>query len=181
MLFFLELYYLLFRVTYQNWLFRFLSSFFQNRVSSDPEFGLQDVVRCQLCETPVPALHCDMCHVDLCKDCLSEHYSDRSIEHSVVPFALREGIYKWIIDELKYRKNERKIERLIRIFKNRLCHFRWSSTFQNFIRMGRALGSLQVCTELLLATILFHFKKKLVEVFFKYTHQHIIEYWLNSR
>lgn len=52
----------------------------------DPEFSLQDLVRCQLCDIPIPPLHCVSCDIHLCKECEGKHVSDDFKQHKVVPF-----------------------------------------------------------------------------------------------
>uniref|UniRef100_K1RME6 Uncharacterized protein n=1 Tax=Magallana gigas TaxID=29159 RepID=K1RME6_MAGGI len=52
----------------------------------DPRSTAQDVVRCDVCDTPVPPLHCDFCQTNLCKACVGEHMLDFSKKHQVVPF-----------------------------------------------------------------------------------------------
>lgn len=42
----------------------------------NPSRSNQDVLRCHLCEVPVPSYHCDFCHTNLCKTCAGKHLLD---------------------------------------------------------------------------------------------------------
>lgn len=57
----------------------------------DPRKCAQDVIRCDLCETPVPLLYCDICHINLCKACTGEHILKESKLHIVVPIKHRQS------------------------------------------------------------------------------------------
>lgn len=55
----------------------------------DQQYNLQDVLRCNLCEIPVPVLYCDFCNTPLCNICVEKHLLDESNEHKIVLFNKR--------------------------------------------------------------------------------------------
>lgn len=57
----------------------------------DPEDSLQDVKRCDACETAIVQSYCDICHVSLCKLCISDHISDDYDNHKVLSFRHRKS------------------------------------------------------------------------------------------
>lgn len=57
----------------------------------DPEYNLQDVIRCELCEAPVPPLCCAICHINLCTTCAGEHLLDEYKYHIVQPIKHRQS------------------------------------------------------------------------------------------
>ncbi|XP_022305304.2 uncharacterized protein LOC111112202 [Crassostrea virginica] len=48
----------------------------------------QDIIRCQLCPNPVEH-HCNLCHVDLCFNCVLAHMADKTKRHEIVDFMNR--------------------------------------------------------------------------------------------
>ncbi|XP_078312579.1 uncharacterized protein LOC111133699 [Crassostrea virginica] len=50
----------------------------------DPHYSGQDVVRCTACETALAPMYCEVCHIDLCKDCAEKHIADKSKVHRIV-------------------------------------------------------------------------------------------------
>lgn len=51
--------------------------------------NIEDIIRCYLCDTPIPLLYCEACHINICKGCAVRHLSDDSKEHTVVPVKQR--------------------------------------------------------------------------------------------
>ena len=50
----------------------------------DPHFSGQDVVCCTACETALAPMYCEVCHIDLCKDCGERHIADKFKDHRIV-------------------------------------------------------------------------------------------------
>ena len=71
-------------------MFKFLGSLKSHK--NIPNFDLQG--NCDLCETPVPSQHCDICHIYLCEACVGKHLSDESKDHYIVSFKLRKNTPK---------------------------------------------------------------------------------------
>lgn len=57
---------------------------FKGSIKMGTGFSAQDIIRCQLCDTPAPKLYCDLCHVYLCAVCAGKHLLDESKEHKIV-------------------------------------------------------------------------------------------------
>lgn len=65
----------------------------------DPNYGGQDVLRCNLCETPVPSMYCNIFHLKFCNVCVWEHISNnlhvkKKKPHTILPFKKRGSIDK---------------------------------------------------------------------------------------
>ena len=56
----------------------------------DTKCKAQDAIRCELCDTHAPHMHCEICHINVCKVCMIDHLSDESKDHKLVTFNKRD-------------------------------------------------------------------------------------------
>ena len=54
----------------------------------DPHYSGHDAVRCTACETALAPMYCEVCHIDLCKDCAERHIADKSKVHRILSIKL---------------------------------------------------------------------------------------------
>ncbi|XP_062598828.1 tripartite motif-containing protein 3-like [Saccostrea cucullata] len=52
----------------------------------DPQYSAQEILLCDLCQTPALQSHCELCHVNLCIVCVGKHLSDSFKRHNVVSY-----------------------------------------------------------------------------------------------
>ncbi|XP_048754437.2 uncharacterized protein LOC125665698 [Ostrea edulis] len=57
----------------------------------DPRRSAQDVVRCDLCETAIVQMYCDVCHIKLCVPCIGKHVANDYDNHQVVSIQKRKS------------------------------------------------------------------------------------------
>lgn len=57
-------------------------------MAEDTDFSLQDLLRCNLCETHVPSLHYKTYHKQLCEICYEKHLliESKEVEVGLLPF-----------------------------------------------------------------------------------------------
>ncbi|XP_061177564.1 E3 ubiquitin-protein ligase TRIM36-like [Saccostrea echinata] len=58
----------------------------------DPKYSAQDILICDLCQRAALQSHCELCHVNLCINCVGKHLSDSSKRHNVVPYKQRTSV-----------------------------------------------------------------------------------------
>ena len=51
-----------------------------------PRRSAQDVLLCKTCNKDPVQLHCELCNIDLCGNCVGKHVVDFSKQHKVIPF-----------------------------------------------------------------------------------------------
>uniref|UniRef100_A0A8W8MR07 B box-type domain-containing protein n=2 Tax=Magallana gigas TaxID=29159 RepID=A0A8W8MR07_MAGGI len=75
------------------------------RKTMDPQNSVQDVHRCDLCETAIVHSYCDFCHVNLCIACIGKHISNGYDKHKIVPFQERRSTLIYPICRTHSHKN----------------------------------------------------------------------------
>ncbi|XP_062620420.1 uncharacterized protein LOC134281997 [Saccostrea cucullata] len=55
----------------------------------EPLGRAQVLLQCDLCQSTVLQSHCEICQINLCRDCVGEHLSDSSQRHNVIPYKYR--------------------------------------------------------------------------------------------
>lgn len=114
----------------------------------DPHLCAQDVLRCNLCEIPVPPMYCDICHIHLCKSCVGEHFSDESAEHKVV-------LFRTSVSATKYPKCSKHLHKQCELH----CAQCDIPTCVQCVSSGEHLGHKQVNIEEILET-----KKEILQI-----------------
>ncbi|XP_048771452.2 tripartite motif-containing protein 2-like [Ostrea edulis] len=56
-----------------------------------PRRSAQEVLLCDLCVTVPLQSHCELCHINLCTNCVGKHLSDSSTTHNIVSFKHRKS------------------------------------------------------------------------------------------
>ncbi|XP_061177491.1 uncharacterized protein LOC133186286 [Saccostrea echinata] len=113
----------------------------------DPKFCAQDIIKCDLCKDRVVQMYCNLCPMNLCKDCVVEHISDNSKKHDVVPSDLRRS--KLLYPQcLKHSEEIYKFTKLPSKLKvKKFPVFTGNHSQENFLQLFGSISPLSITTE----------------------------------